>query len=208
MKCYIRDTDAAIAGMVELTLEQDAIYNRLLDILYNRDGLVPNSDALVARMIRIDVRIYKRIKQQLHSLGKLWVNQDGFLRTPRFDHTLASAKIRSRSAKDQANFRVHLFEKASDFNDATMLPTPIPRRVSKKEHLIKPDLGKRTQLNGHNYRGKPRHGQASKKGRIWFDIGTSEFDAHAADYRSAHYGLEPPLNHNGAGAWFNIRGEK
>ena len=207
MKCYIRDTDAAIAGMIELSLEQCAIYNRLIDVLYNRDGLVPDHDGMVARMIHVDVRIWKRIKRELQTHGKVWSNSDGFLRVPRFDKTMDEAKIRSRSAEDQANFRVHLSQKANDFNAATMLPTPTPKEDSKKEHLMQPDLGKRTQLNGHNLKSKPRHGQSSKKGRIWFDRNTTEFEAHAADYRTHHFGLDPPTAWNDAGAWFNIRGE-
>ena len=207
MKCYIRDTDAAIAGMAELTIKQYFIYNRLIDVLYNRDGMVPDDDHIVARMIHADVRMYKNIKRELQTLGKLWINQDGFLRVPRFDKTIDEAKIRSRSAADAAKMRWDLSEKANDFNDRLMLPTPTPIKDSKKEHLMEPDLGKRTQLNGHNLKLKPRHGQSSKKGRIWFDRNTMEFEAHAADYRNHHSGLDPQTAWNDAGAWFNIRGE-
>jgi len=207
MEFYRRYAALALSGMAELNAEQRGVYNSLIDVLYDRDGLVPDDDALVARMIWLDVRIYKRIKSELKRRGKLWVNQHGFLRVPRFETTVELAKIRSRSVEDQANIRQHLFENLSDFNDRPLITQTQTQKGKKDTSELGPGLDKRTQLNGHNLKAKPHHGQSSKKGRIWFDRGTMEFEAHAADYRDRHYGLEPPMNWNDSGAWFNIKGE-
>jgi hypothetical protein len=213
MDHYRRYAALALNGMAELNAEQRGVYNSLIDILYDRDGLVPDDDALVARMISLEVRIYKRVKAQLKQHGKLWVNADGFLRCPRYEITVENAKIRSTSVEDQANFRQHLFQNACDFNDRPLI-TQTQTQKGKRERKDREDTSELGPgrvnghgRNGHNLRSKPRHGQGSKKGRIWFDIDTMEFDAHAADYRTHHYGLEPPLSWNGAGAWFNVKGE-
>ena len=53
MKFYYHRPDAAIAGMAELSLEQRGAYYSILDVLYSRDGIVPDDDRLVARMINV-----------------------------------------------------------------------------------------------------------------------------------------------------------
>jgi uncharacterized protein YdaU (DUF1376 family) len=117
MEFYHRYPALALSGMAELTLEQCGAYNRLIDLLYDRDGLIADDDYLVARMMHIDVRVWRRVKKQLQLRGKIWVNDDGFLRVPRFDKTVISARSRSTSAELQANFRWDLSRKASDFNE-------------------------------------------------------------------------------------------
>jgi Protein of unknown function (DUF1376) len=49
MHWYKRDPDAALAGMAELNFEQRGAYNSILDILYSRDGDLPDNDCVVAR---------------------------------------------------------------------------------------------------------------------------------------------------------------
>lgn len=86
-------------------------------------------------------------------------------------------------------------------------PPSYPTQEGKKEASTNYRAG--AGLNGHAAKpSKPRHGQCAPRGRIWFDRGTPEFDAHAADYRQAHFGNEPELNWNGTGAWFYSAGEQ
>lgn len=55
---------------------------------------------------------------------------------------------------------------------------------------------------------KPHHLSKTKTGgRLWCDIGTSEWRQYADDYRKAHSGVDPKLDWNGAGSWFNLAGE-
>jgi len=50
---------------------------------------------------------------------------------------------------------------------------------------------------------KPRHGARTKDGkRIWFDFGTMEWNAYAAEYRQTHF-EDPSVQWKGTGSWFN-----
>jgi uncharacterized protein YdaU (DUF1376 family) len=90
MKFYKRDPDRALAGMSELTLKQRGAYNSILDLLYARDGDVPDDDARVARMISCHWREWKAVKAELIALGKIWV-EGGKIRARRVQETLKEA---------------------------------------------------------------------------------------------------------------------
>ena len=90
MQFYKRDPDKALTGMAMLTLKQRGAYNSILDLLYSRDGDVPDDDGLIARAISVDVREWKSVKRELIGLGKLWV-EDGKLRARRVAETLKDA---------------------------------------------------------------------------------------------------------------------
>jgi hypothetical protein len=207
MKTYPRNPDAALAGMSNLTLKQRGAYNSLIDLLYSRDGLVlADDDSRNARSMAMDTREWRNSKWQLMRLGKVYI-VDGMLRVPGFDDTANAVATHSATQAARAQLRWDLFKKAYDFNDPVMPSKSKSKGDREDTSELGPGLEKRTKLNGHNLTSKPRHGQGSKKGRIWFDRGTMEFDAHAADYRNHHYGLDPPLDWNNTGAWFNIKGE-
>lgn len=90
MKFYKRDPDRALAGMAELTFKQRGAYNSLIDLLYSRDGKVPDDDVRVARMISCNWREWAAVKKQLIALGKVWV-EDGHLHARRVHGTLKEA---------------------------------------------------------------------------------------------------------------------
>jgi uncharacterized protein YdaU (DUF1376 family) len=71
MKWYKRDPDAALAGMAELTFEERGAYNSLLDLLYSRDGNVPDDDAFCARVFHCRPQVWRRLKLALMSKGKV-----------------------------------------------------------------------------------------------------------------------------------------
>jgi hypothetical protein len=55
---------------------------------------------------------------------------------------------------------------------------------------------------------KPQHLQQTRDGkRLWCDQGTSEWVAYLNDFKAAHSGVDPKIEWNGAGAWFNTEGE-
>lgn len=90
MKFYKRDPDRALAGMAELTFEQRGAYNSLLDLLYSRDGDVPDDDERVARMLSCGKREWSRLKRSLIDLGKVWV-KDGKIGAKRVQETINEA---------------------------------------------------------------------------------------------------------------------
>lgn len=74
LKWYKRDPDAALSGMFELTLEERGAYNTVLDLIYSRDGELPDDDRWIAGWMRCDVRVWRRIKARLIEAGKLYVS--------------------------------------------------------------------------------------------------------------------------------------
>lgn len=96
IKWYKRDPSAALNGMMELSLEERGAYNTVLDLIYSRDGKLPDDDRFISGWMMVDVRVWKRIKATLISRKKLYV-EDGFIRNERADVEVAEALLlRSR----------------------------------------------------------------------------------------------------------------
>lgn len=128
MKFYKRDPDRALAGMSELTLKQRGAYNSILDLLYSRDGDVPDDDRRVARMINCHWREWACIKRQLIELGKIWV-EGGRLTARRVQETLKEAADFSQAQSKRASERWQKSENNNENNTSPMRPgnalTPI-----------------------------------------------------------------------------------
>lgn len=102
MKFYKRDPDRALAGMLELNMEQRGAYNSLLDVLYSRDGDVPDDDVRVAKMMGCHWRKWAALKKQLIDIGKVWI-EDGKLRAKRVEETLKEAADFSEEQRKKAS---------------------------------------------------------------------------------------------------------
>jgi uncharacterized protein YdaU (DUF1376 family) len=99
IKWYKRDPDAALNGMAELTLEERGAYDTVLDLIYSRDGKVDDDERFLAGWMRVDVRVWKRIRARLIALGKLYVDENS-LRNRRADREVSKALLRIASAED------------------------------------------------------------------------------------------------------------
>lgn len=99
IKWYKRDPAAALNGMMELDLQERGAYNTVLDLIYSRDGNLPDDDRFIAGWLRVDVRVWKRIKSTLVDREKLYV-EAGFLRNERADVEVLAALSRVASAQD------------------------------------------------------------------------------------------------------------
>lgn len=95
---YKRDPKAALAGMAVLTLEECGAYNLILDLIYSRDGDLPDDDRELARLMRCDVRVWRRIRRRLMDLGKLYVH-GGHLHNARADDEINYALGRIANAR-------------------------------------------------------------------------------------------------------------
>lgn len=84
IKWYKRDPDAALTGMMQLTLEERGAYSTVLDLIYSRQNRLPDDDRFIAGFLRSDVRVWKRIKARLIALEKLYV-EGGYIRNHRAD---------------------------------------------------------------------------------------------------------------------------
>jgi uncharacterized protein YdaU (DUF1376 family) len=102
IKWYKRDPERALNGMMSLTLDERGAYNTVLDLLYFRDGKLPDDDRFLAGYMGVDVRVWRRIKTRLIGLGKLSVI-DGMVRDDVADVVLAEALRRLTAAQDAGN---------------------------------------------------------------------------------------------------------
>jgi uncharacterized protein YdaU (DUF1376 family) len=120
MKYYPRDPDAALAGMAELNFEQRGAYNSLLDLLYSRDGMVPDDDRFIARCLQCDPRQWRRLKRELMTAAKVRVTVDGLLTANGVDERRCSATSRSTRVQHAARAKWENFRKAKKNNGPSM----------------------------------------------------------------------------------------
>lgn len=135
---YKRDPRAALTGMMELSLEERGAYNTVIDLIYDRDGDLPDDDRFLAGWCSCDVRVWRRIKQKLIDTGKLYV-EGGKLRNRRADRGVDDALHRVASAADagRASGRKRSAQ-TGNINDltGTTVDTPVPTNIedrSKKD---------------------------------------------------------------------------
>lgn len=92
MKWYKRDPDAALAGMIGLSLEERAVYNTVIDLLYSRDGDLPTDDAFFAAACGCRPQVWRRIRDALIAKKKLHYKQGGKLTANRVETELKTAR--------------------------------------------------------------------------------------------------------------------
>jgi uncharacterized protein YdaU (DUF1376 family) len=71
MEWYRHNSNAFSDGVIELTLEEIGAYILILDAIYARDGILPNNDEVLRKILRCDIRKAKRLKNSLFVKGKL-----------------------------------------------------------------------------------------------------------------------------------------
>ena len=105
--------------MTELNLRERGLYNSILDLLYSRDGMVPDDDARVARMISIHWREYSAIKKRLFGKGKLW-SENGMLMAKRVQRTLKEAAELSQEQRKRVSQRWQKQKYNNQINDRSI----------------------------------------------------------------------------------------
>jgi uncharacterized protein YdaU (DUF1376 family) len=104
LKWYKRDPDAALMGMAALTLEECGAYNLLLDLIYSRNGELPDNDELIARTLRCHPRTWKKLKASLMRQGKIWI-EGSKIGAKRVEETLSEARTYSERQSNAAKSR-------------------------------------------------------------------------------------------------------
>lgn len=154
MHWYKRDPNAALTGMAELSLEERGAYNSLLDILYSRDGDLPDDDQLVGRIMRCNPRTWRKLKTSLIGRGKVWVS-DGKLMAKRVEKELKEAAKLSEAQSNKARKRWEETEKPNENNDPPMPPgnastsTTTSTTTSRKKERVEAaaDAARPTKVN-------------------------------------------------------------
>jgi hypothetical protein len=93
MEWYPRYADAALVGMRPLNDEQYRAYNVILDLLYSRDGSVPDNERFMCSHLDWDPRKWRRVRGELLALGKIKL-EGNFLINCRATSVITSAKDR------------------------------------------------------------------------------------------------------------------
>ena len=104
IKWYKRDPNAALTGMPSLTLEERGAYNTVLDLIYAHGGAVDDDYKFIAGWLRVDVRVWRRIRRRLIDGGKLYANGPT-LRNARADREVDAAQHRYLSAAEAARIK-------------------------------------------------------------------------------------------------------
>jgi uncharacterized protein YdaU (DUF1376 family) len=120
---YKRDPDRALNGMVGLTLEERGAYNTILDLLYSRDGVVPNDDAYLLAVLGCHGNQWRAVKKSLIAKGKIWVDLSGNLSGKRVEKTLKEAGNYSETQSKRATKG---WEKRKKFNVINHPSMPLP----------------------------------------------------------------------------------
>jgi uncharacterized protein YdaU (DUF1376 family) len=135
MKWYKRDPEAALTGMMCLSLEERGAYNTVLDLIYAHGGSILDDDRFLAGWMRCDVRIWKRIRAKLIEVGKLYL-EDGYLRNKAADVAVHDAVLRAASSQHagltSASKSRGESSKVNDLPDAPVERNPQPIRIRDK----------------------------------------------------------------------------
>ena len=194
-------TDAYLADTGHLTFEEHGLYLNLLILMWRSpECRIPNDPAWLNRRFSDHANALRSLCQELCTSDAQWIWQKRLLKEWNW------CKAKKEKNRDAAKAR---WSKSLDKTDTDAsftqskwnAPTPYPHPLSKID---------KDSENGKAGRKKtkPRHLQKSKDGiRLWCDKGTIEWVDYISDYHRAHEGVDPPLQWENAGAWFNLAGE-
>lgn len=159
------------------------------------DGIAPDISGIAALTGRPEAETKK-------ALAELEVRKV-FSRTP--EGTIYSRRMvrdAEKAARDKANGSAGgnpALNPGVNPPNKAHIPEPRNQRSERKK-----ENGKSSEVKGWT---PPKHGATStKSGRVYIKIGTSEWDAYAADYRLVHH--QDPVPNPHGGKWFKILGEQ
>lgn len=150
LKWYKRDPRAALAGMMELSLEERGAYNTILDLIYVHDGKVLDDGRLLANWLGVEVRAWKRIRKRLIERNKIYI-LGGHIHNEKADDETAKALKRLQDASlaglTSAKVRGYGIRKINGLQTTTVKRT-LELTTATKISLLRantvPSLSKRT----------------------------------------------------------------
>lgn len=89
------------AGTDDLTFEQEAAYRKICDWFYLMDGQLRDDDRKNARRLKVSVRKFRILKNELLDCGKISI-RDGLLYNERAEKVLEKTLSLSTSAREKA----------------------------------------------------------------------------------------------------------
>lgn len=117
---------AALEEMADLNLQQRGGFITILDLIFDTENNLRDDDRFLAGFMGCDVRIAKRIKLELISLGKLFI-EDGKVRNVGAGQEVRDAIHRMEAAREAANIK-HEKSKLDSNNLNDLADAPAVRR--------------------------------------------------------------------------------
>ena len=74
LKWHKRNHHFMLADVADLTPEEGGVYNQVLDLLYIHEGAIEDDERANAKLMRLDVRKWRRIRDRLLDRKKLYRN--------------------------------------------------------------------------------------------------------------------------------------
>ena len=106
-----------IAGTLGMSLEEKGAYSIVLDLIYDRDGAIPDDPRYIAGVCGCSVRKWNAIRLKLIELGKIQC-QDGFISNFRADKEIENrAKTPRKDAEKHTNRQDKNAENEADINE-------------------------------------------------------------------------------------------
>ena len=152
IKWYKRDPDAALGGMMVLSLEERGAYCTILDLIYSHDGNLVDDDKFICGWLRCDLRVWKRLKTRLVDLGKIEVS-DGlitnFRATSEIDEALGRVASVSELNRIKGIKSGIARKKNKDLGEPTVEPkTNTPTPTPRIEEVILLEEGRKGNVSG------------------------------------------------------------
>src|SRR5580765_4982193 len=135
LKWHRRDHNAALRGMMMLTLEERGAYNTILDLIYAHDGELEDNENEILPWLRVDPRVWRRLRLRLLSLGKLYV-RGGCLRNERADDEVVSGATRVLLARQANDKRWAVLRQIKGLRDADGLLTTETKKESLSATIV------------------------------------------------------------------------
>lgn len=105
MKWYKRDPDAALTGMRGLSDAEYKAYGIIIDLLYSRDGDLPDDEFLISVHVGWHRQKWRRVRSSLLAKGKIHLQTDGKLTANRVQTAIKEAANYSESQSLRAKSR-------------------------------------------------------------------------------------------------------
>lgn len=99
-KWHARYHRSALDGMQSLTLEERGAYNTILDLIYDREGPLPDDPRWLAGWMGVSLRKWATLRATLIVKGKLYVTPDGRLANVRADFEIENAANLTRNRSE------------------------------------------------------------------------------------------------------------
>jgi|2_EtaG_2_1085320.scaffolds.fasta_scaffold01179_5 hypothetical protein len=113
-------------------MEQRGAYNDFLDLYISKDGLLEDIDKLRRRELAVDMRLYKRLKNELIEAGKIEVI-NGIITPLNAQLSLSKSLATSIAGQQAANSRWAKHKKINKKRDAIAMPLCYKSSKKKKD---------------------------------------------------------------------------